>query len=78
MGNVVGSNIFNIAAIMGITVTIKPIIVTDHIIGLDMWAMLFSTILLVLLAHFKKLIDFKKGMAMTVAYGIYVYLAFVY
>lgn len=78
LGNVVGSNIFNIAAIMGITVTIKPIIVTDHIIGLDMWVMLGSTVLLVLLAHYKKLIDFKKGAAMTIAYCIYVYLAFVY
>lgn len=76
LGNVVGSNIFNIAAIMGITVTIKPIVVGSHVIGLDMWVMLASAVLLVLLAHYKKVIDFKKGLAMTLAYMAYVAVAF--
>lgn len=78
LGNIVGSNIFNIAAIMGLTVVIKPIEVSNHVISLDMWAMLVSTILLVLLAHYKQVLNFRKGLMMTIAYCVYVYLAFVF
>jgi cation:H+ antiporter len=46
LGNVVGSNIFNVLAILGITATIFPVPVHDRAIALDNWAMLaFSVVL---------------------------------
>ena len=50
MGNVIGSNMFNIAAIMGITVLVQPVPVGPHIIGFDMWVMAGATAFLVVVA----------------------------
>jgi cation:H+ antiporter len=47
LGNVVGSNIFNVLAILGITATIIPVPVNPSAIAVDNWAMLaFSAVLL--------------------------------
>jgi cation:H+ antiporter len=47
LGNVVGSNIFNVLAILGITATIFPVPVNAMAVGLDNWVMLaFSAVLL--------------------------------
>jgi cation:H+ antiporter len=43
IGNVVGSNIFNIAAILGISALIQPLRVHLHVIRLDMPVMLLAS-----------------------------------
>ncbi|MEJ6598720.1 MAG: calcium/sodium antiporter [Crocinitomicaceae bacterium] len=47
VGNVVGSNIANIALVLGITVLIFPIIADKHTKRIDMPVMIFSTLLFV-------------------------------
>lgn len=47
VGNVVGSNIFNILSILGITAIITPISVVEQIARFDVWVMLGATVLLV-------------------------------
>ena len=71
IGNVVGSNIFNIAAIMGITGMAIPLDVPERIVGLDMWMMAATTILLVVLATFRLTIGRLGGVAMLAAYAAY-------
>jgi cation:H+ antiporter len=46
LGNVIGSNIFNLLAILGITATIFPVPVHARAIALDNWAMLAFSIFL--------------------------------
>jgi len=77
LGNIVGSNIFNILAIMGVTVIIQPIEVGGHIVNFDMWVMLATALLLAFLAHYKHTVGKFRGLAMTTAYCGYVYAAFV-
>ena len=77
MGNVVGSNIFNIAAIMGITLIITPVAVGEHIINLDMWVMLGVSLLLAAIAFFRDAITRWMGFVMIGLYTSYVALAFV-
>ncbi|MEZ5872592.1 MAG: calcium/sodium antiporter [Nitratireductor sp.] len=77
LGNVVGSNIFNIGAIMGIAAAISPIPVADRIISVDIWIMLASAALVALLAHYNILIGKKIATAMLAAYGAYTVLAYV-
>lgn len=72
IGNVVGSNIFNIAAIMGVTAVIVPIPIRDRVIRVDMWVMLACALLLVVLAHHNVSIGRRLGLAMTGAYIIYI------
>ncbi|MDJ0614210.1 MAG: calcium/sodium antiporter [Rhizobiaceae bacterium] len=76
IGNVVGSNIFNIAAIMGITTVIAPVPVGGHIISIDMWVMLAVSLLLAWLAYYKKRISRRSGVIMSLAYIIYLGAAF--
>ncbi len=77
LGNIVGSNIFNIAAIMGVTAAIKPISVGPHIVQVDMWVMLAVSLLIAALAHYHKTIATAGGLAMVAAYAGYIVLAFV-
>lgn len=77
LGNIVGSNIFNIAAIMGTTAVIQPMVVGGHIVSLDMWVMFAATLLLAGLTHFKYKIGKRIGGAMVSAYAAYIYMAFV-
>ncbi len=77
LGNVVGSNVFNIAAIMGITSIITPIEVGRHIISFDMWIMLGVSLFLAWLAWHKGRISRRSGVIMTSAYTVYMIAAFV-
>ncbi len=50
LGNIIGSNIFNILAILGVTSTIAPISIQDTgVLSFDLWYMLGLSILLMLL-----------------------------
>ena len=81
LGNVVGSNIFNIAAIMGITAMVAPLAtdseiplpVGDSILRIDMWMMLATSILIALLAHYGKTVRFAGGLAMSLVYAGYIW-----
>lgn len=44
IGNILGSNIFNILCILGVTSLVKPIVVTGQIVDIDIWIMLAVTI----------------------------------
>ncbi|MFV0302050.1 MAG: calcium/sodium antiporter, partial [Paracoccus sp. (in: a-proteobacteria)] len=46
LGNVVGSNLFNILAILGVTALIRPLPIPPQMLQLDLWVMLLSSALL--------------------------------
>lgn len=78
LGNVVGSNIFNIAAIMGITAMVIPLDVGEHIIRFDMFVMLAAAIGLALLAYKGKTIGKAGGAMMSGLYAAYIVLTLAY
>jgi hypothetical protein len=43
-GNVIGSNIYNILGILGITALVRPIPIPPQIAELDVWIMLAATL----------------------------------
>lgn len=47
LGNIVGSNIYNLCGILGLTAMIHPIAVPAEIAGIDIWVMLGVTMLLI-------------------------------
>ncbi len=49
-GNIIGSNVFNILGILGITATVQPIAVPPEIAGFDIWVMSATTALLLVFA----------------------------
>ena len=70
LGNVIGSNIFNILFVLGISATINPIISDDHIV-FDLIFMLTVTLLLFGISFTKKL-DRKFGILFLSLYVLYV------
>lgn len=70
VGNIVGSNIFNILGILGITATIEP--VAGGAVGrLDLGTMLAVSLLLLPLARSGGKIDRPEGFLLLSAYGAY-------
>ena len=72
IGNIVGSNIFNIAAIMGITATIAaPVSAGSHIVAWDMWVMLATTVLIGGLIITGKTVGKAGGLMLASLYAAY-------
>jgi cation:H+ antiporter len=46
VGNIIGSNIFNILAILGITSMVTPLPISSGVLGFDMWIMVISALIL--------------------------------
>lgn len=72
IGNVIGSNIFNLLAIIGITAVVVPIDVPQEVLKLDVWVMLACAVLLTALAGFKVCLGKVSGFVMTGAYVAYI------
>ncbi|MFN3911637.1 calcium/sodium antiporter [Hyphomonas sp.] len=67
-GNIVGSNIYNILGILGVTAIIKPIDMPPQIASLDIWVMIAATALLFLTATSRWRIGRVEGGVMLAAY----------
>ena len=67
-GNIVGSNIYNIFGILGVTAIIKPIDVPSKIASLDIWVMIAATVLLFITATSRWRIGRVEGGIMLAAY----------
>ena len=79
LGNLLGSNIFNVFAVLGITSIVTPLTVIDqNIIDYDIYIMLFfAAIILPLIFFPKKLVlGRKEGVIILLLYTIYVYQLF--
>ena len=79
LGNLIGSNIFNIGSVLGITSIIKPIVVDDmEIINRDIIWMLVFAVLILLIALFPKrnVIGKIKGFFLLFLYSIFILLAY--
>ena len=79
LGNLIGSNIFNIGSVIGITSMIKPIVIDDiQILNRDIiWMLVFALlVLLIALLPKKNVIGKIKGFFLLFLYSIFILLAF--
>ncbi|MFI0427933.1 calcium/sodium antiporter [Mariniflexile sp. HMF6888] len=79
LGNLIGSNIFNIASVLGLTAIIKPIPVTEPLILTSdiFWMLGFAFVLFPLVLLPKKFeINRAKGFFLVFVYGIFMFLLF--
>lgn len=79
LGNLIGSNIFNIASVLGLTAIIKPIVVnpdTPQILSTNIfWMIAFAAVLIPLMMIPKRFeIGRYKGMLLFGAYIVFIYL----
>ncbi len=76
LGNLIGSNIFNVFAVLGITSIITPISVTDErLLTNDIfWMLGISFIILPLVFLTKRLrLSWREGLLLIIAYCIFIY-----
>lgn len=71
LGNVIGSNMFNLLAIIGIASLVGPIPVDPSFLRFDLWVMLGASILLVPFVYLRRDITRIWGVALSVLYVTY-------
>ena len=74
IGNLIGSNLFNILTVLGVTAVIHPLhVVDDRLLSFDIWVMLgFAFLLLPLVFVPKKFeLNWREGIILSVAYIAY-------
>lgn len=79
LGNLIGSNIFNIGSVLGLTSLVKPIAVTEpQILSNDIfWMLGFAAVLIPLIFIPKHMqISRYKGFFLVLAYGVFMVLVF--
>ena len=74
LGNVIGSNMFNLLAIIGIAALVGPIPVADEFLRFDLWVMLAASFLLIPFVFFGRNITRIWGAALTLLYMAYLLL----
>jgi cation:H+ antiporter len=72
VGNIIGSNVFNILAVMGIPGILNPTVLNENVMGRDFWVMLAVSILLVVMALGKsRSINRIEGSALLIIFVVY-------
>ncbi|MCK7615688.1 calcium/sodium antiporter [Roseibium sediminicola] len=71
LGNILGSNLFNILGILGLTAVISPLEVPREIMQLDIWVLLGATALLLVFAMSGWRICRREGALMLLTYAGY-------
>lgn len=72
LGNVIGSNMFNLLAIVGIATMFGDIPVDPEFLRFDLWVMLAASLLLIPFVFFRVDITRGWGLALTLLYGAYI------
>ena len=71
LGNVIGSNMFNLLAIIGITGLVGPIEVAPQFLRFDLWVMLGASLLLIPFVYLGQNITQVWGLALSALYVTY-------
>ncbi|MCY4178899.1 MAG: calcium/sodium antiporter [Litoreibacter sp.] len=74
IGNVIGSNMFNLLAIIGVASLVGPMPVPDAFLTLDLWVMLGASILIAPVVFHNLAMGKIWGISLTLAYIAYLYL----
>lgn len=72
MGNVLGSNVFNLLGIVGVTALVGPIPVPAQMLAFDLWVMLGAALLLAPFVWRGRAIGRPAGVGLTLLYVAYV------
>jgi cation:H+ antiporter len=73
LGNVLGSNIYNIFGILGATAAIRPIAAPEEIVRFDNWVMLGATVLMIAFSMTHSRLSRLEGAVMVIGYAAYLF-----
>lgn len=72
IGNVLGSNIFNLLGILGVSALLQPLPVHPRVLHFDQWVMLGTSLLVLFFLYTGNRLSRLEGAILLVGYGIYV------
>ena len=72
VGNVLGSNVFNVCAIVGLTAMARPIETPNELVNFDVWAMLAATLVMLFFAYNNRQLSRTEGAALLLCYVLYI------
>jgi len=76
IGNILGSNIFNLLGILGISALLQPLPVHERILQFDQWVMLGTSLALLLFLYTGGRLSRIEGGLLMLGYVVYVWLGF--
>lgn len=76
VGNILGSNIFNLLGILGVSALLQPLPVHPRVLQFDQWVMLGTSLLLLLFLYTDRRLSRTEGGVLLVGYGMYFWLSF--
>ncbi|MEC9483861.1 MAG: calcium/sodium antiporter [Halomonas sp.] len=76
VGNILGSNIFNVLGILGVSALLQPLPIAPRIQDFDQWVMLGSAVVLMLFLYTGLRLSRWEGGLMLASYAVYVWLSF--
>ncbi len=76
VGNILGSNVFNLFGILGVTALIRPVPINREILRFDVVYLFFIAILLVLLGRLGRELSRRDGMILLGLYLLYILIVF--
>lgn len=75
VGNILGSNIFNLLGILGISALLQPLPVHTRVLQFDQWVMLGASFLLLIFLYTRTRLSRPEGALLLTGYGIFVVLS---
>jgi len=76
VGNILGSNIFNIAAILGISALIQPLQISPAFISFDQWVMAGVSVVLLLFLYTGRVVSRVEAAILLSGYLLYLWMLF--
>jgi cation:H+ antiporter len=75
IGNVIGSNVFNLLSVLGVTALVSPLAM-DSSMMVHVWVMISVTVFLLLLCGVRPILGRTAGIAFLLGYLAYVIVAY--
>ena len=72
IGNILGSNIFNLLGILGVAALAQPLVINARILQFDQWVMLGAAVVLPWMLHTGRRLSRGEGAMLLVGYAAYV------
>ena len=76
VGNVLGSNIFNVLGILGVSALLQPLPVPVRVLQFDQWVMFATAVLLLVFLYTGRRLSRLEGGIFLLGYGVYIVLSF--
>ena len=76
LGNIIGSNIFNLFGVLGVTAIVHPLEFSPQVAAFDVWVMVGATIVMSVFALTRMRIERWEGAVLLAGYAIYLWAQF--